>query len=154
MATACWNCGVSKSFRTESIMKCTLTTINTLREATWVMATKLTRLAHKIAIQLHLVAERCTKYGSRSRRPVRKLLDTPLYTSAPPIRLHGVVFIYRKHRDFTLPYLTPGCKYNFALLCYHLWPNLVWSADRIIRKETESFPAQTFLFEFPYTFVT
>jgi hypothetical protein len=43
------------------------------------MAEKLTRLSHKIAIQLHLVAERCTICRSRSRRPVRKLLDTPSY---------------------------------------------------------------------------
>jgi len=41
------------------------------------MAAKLTRLTHKIATQLHLVAERCTIYSSRSRRPFRKLLDTP-----------------------------------------------------------------------------
>jgi len=41
------------------------------------MAAKLTRLAHKIAIQLHLVAEICTISSSRSRRPVRKFLVTP-----------------------------------------------------------------------------
>jgi hypothetical protein len=51
-----------------------LTTINTRLEATQrVMATKLTRLTHKIAIQLHLVAESCTICSSRSRRPDRKL---------------------------------------------------------------------------------
>jgi hypothetical protein len=33
----------------------------------------------KIVIQLHLVAESCTICSSRSRRPVRKLLDTPSY---------------------------------------------------------------------------
>jgi hypothetical protein len=44
-----------------------------------VMAAKLTKLTHKIAIQLHLVAESCTIRSSRSRRPVRKLLDTPSY---------------------------------------------------------------------------
>jgi len=43
------------------------------------MATKLTRLAHKIEIKLHLVAESCTICIFRSRRPVRKLLDTPSY---------------------------------------------------------------------------
>jgi len=43
------------------------------------MATKLTILTHKIAIQLHLVAKSCTICSSRSRRPVRKLLDTPSY---------------------------------------------------------------------------
>jgi len=43
------------------------------------MAGKLTILTHKIAIQLNLVAESCTIWGSSSSRPVRKLLDTPLY---------------------------------------------------------------------------
>jgi hypothetical protein len=70
---------VSKSFRTESITKQT-TTINTRREATqMVMAAELTGLTHIIAIQLQLVAESCTICSSRSRRPVRKLLDTPSY---------------------------------------------------------------------------
>jgi hypothetical protein len=64
--------GVSKS-RTESITKYTLTTINTRWEPTQrVMAAKLTGL-----IQLNLVAESCTICSSRSRRPVRKLLNTP-----------------------------------------------------------------------------
>jgi hypothetical protein len=70
--------GVSKSFRTKSITKYRLTTINTRWEGTQrVMAAKLTRLTYKIAIQLHLVAENCTICSSRSRRPVRKLLDPP-----------------------------------------------------------------------------
>jgi hypothetical protein len=43
------------------------------------MAAKLTRLTHKIAIQLHLVAESCNICSSRARLPVRKLLDTPSY---------------------------------------------------------------------------
>jgi hypothetical protein len=56
------------------------TTINTRWEATQrVMAAKLTRLTHKIAIKLHLVAELCTICNSRCWRPVRKLLDTPSY---------------------------------------------------------------------------
>jgi hypothetical protein len=41
------------------------------------MAEKLTILNYKIAIQLHLMAESCTICSSRSRGPVRKLLDTP-----------------------------------------------------------------------------
>jgi hypothetical protein len=53
------------------------------RSNTKVMAAKLTRLTHKIAIQLHLVAESCTIYSSRSRRPVRELLDTPAYKTTP-----------------------------------------------------------------------
>jgi len=43
------------------------------------MATKLTRLTHKIVIQLHLVAESCIIYGYHAKRPVRKLLDTHSY---------------------------------------------------------------------------
>jgi len=43
------------------------------------MVAKLTRLTHKVAIQLqlHLVAESCTICSSRSTRPVRKLLVHP-----------------------------------------------------------------------------
>jgi hypothetical protein len=40
------------------------------------MTAKLTRLTHKIAIQLHLVAESCTICSSSYRRSVQKLLDT------------------------------------------------------------------------------
>jgi predicted short-subunit dehydrogenase-like oxidoreductase (DUF2520 family) len=43
------------------------------------MAAKLTRLTHKIAIQLHLLAESCIICSSHSRRRVRKLLDTLAY---------------------------------------------------------------------------
>jgi hypothetical protein len=72
--------GVSKRFRTESITKYTLTTINTRWEATQsLMGAKLTRMTHKIAIRLHVVAESCTICRSRSRRPVRKRLDKPSY---------------------------------------------------------------------------
>jgi len=40
------------------------------------MMAKLTRLPHKIAKQVHLVAGSCTICSFRSRWPVRKLLDT------------------------------------------------------------------------------
>jgi hypothetical protein len=74
-------CNCIQTFRTESVTKYMLTTISTRSEATQrVMAAKLDRLTHKIAIQLHLVAESCTICSSRSRRPVGKLLDTPSYT--------------------------------------------------------------------------
>jgi hypothetical protein len=57
-----------------------ITIINTRWEATQrVMASKLSRLTYKIAIQLHIVAESCTICGSRSRWWDRKLLDTPSY---------------------------------------------------------------------------
>jgi hypothetical protein len=43
------------------------------------MAAKLTRLTHKLAIELHLVVESCTICSFRCRRSVRKLTDTPSY---------------------------------------------------------------------------
>jgi hypothetical protein len=43
------------------------------------MDAKLTRLAHKIAIHLHLVVDSCTICSSRSRQPVWKLLVTSSY---------------------------------------------------------------------------
>jgi len=56
----------------------TTTTTNIRWEATQrVMAAKLTRLTHKIAIQLHLEVQSCAICSSLSRRPVRILLDTP-----------------------------------------------------------------------------
>jgi len=42
------------------------------------MAAKPTRQTHKIEIQLQLLAKSCTIWIFRSRRPVRKLLDTTL----------------------------------------------------------------------------
>jgi hypothetical protein len=48
------------------------------------MAAKLTRLTHKITIQLHIVAESCTICSSRSRRLVWKLLDIPSYLRRTP----------------------------------------------------------------------
>jgi hypothetical protein len=75
--------GVSVSFRSESITKYMLTLGITRRESIQrVMVAKLTRLAHKIAMQLHLMAECCTICSSSSRRPVRKLLDTSSYVAS------------------------------------------------------------------------
>jgi hypothetical protein len=70
--------GCIQKFPDWVIMKYTLTFGITRWEATWrVIAAKLTRLTHKIAVQLHVVAESCTICSSRSRRPVRKLLNNP-----------------------------------------------------------------------------
>jgi hypothetical protein len=67
--------GVSKSFRTASIKKYTLTFgIAHCCPLQRVTAAKLTTLTHKIAIHLHSVTESCTICSSRSGRPVRKLL--------------------------------------------------------------------------------
>jgi hypothetical protein len=45
------------------------------------LAAKLTRLTHKIAILLRLVAERCTICTSCSKWPVQNILDTPSYST-------------------------------------------------------------------------
>jgi hypothetical protein len=72
--------GCIQKFPDWVITKYTLTTINTIWETTKrVMAAKITRLTHKIAVQLYLVAQSCTIFSSRSRWPVLKLLDTPSY---------------------------------------------------------------------------
>jgi hypothetical protein len=55
------------------------------------MTAKLTRLTHKIAIQLHLVAESCTIFSSVFRQPVRKLLDTPSYSNSAKVWTIGVL---------------------------------------------------------------
>jgi len=43
------------------------------------MTAEQTIQTHKIAIQLHLVADSCILCSSRSWRPVRKLLDTHFF---------------------------------------------------------------------------
>jgi hypothetical protein len=73
------------------------------------MAAKLTRLTHKIGMQLHIVAESCTISSSHSRRPVRKPLDTPLYFIACSILLED----HRKgHTRFRSEYLNG--RYHFG----------------------------------------
>jgi hypothetical protein len=82
------------------------------------MATKLTRMTHEIAIQLHLVAESCTIYSSRSRLPVWKLLDTPSYNTDQNLvsELHDVALYFalkvetRKYTKFL--HVGPRCKWK------------------------------------------
>jgi hypothetical protein len=62
-----------------------------------VMVTKITRLTHKIAIQLHLVAESCTIFSYRSRWPVPKLLDTPSYCEKIYIYIYIYIYICQQH---------------------------------------------------------
>jgi hypothetical protein len=90
---------VSKTFRTESITKYTLTTINTRWEATQrVMAANLTRLTHRIVIQLYLLAESYTICTSRSRRPILKLLDTPSYIALRSLTLREDTWSYLREQ--------------------------------------------------------
>jgi hypothetical protein len=78
-----------------------------LRSKKSVMAAKLSRLTHKIAMQLHLVAESCAIYSSSSRRQVRKLLDTPSY--------HGIL-------EFCFP-TTQRCHMRILAFRLHLCRN-------------------------------
>jgi hypothetical protein len=59
------------------------------------MAAKLTKLTHKIAIQLYLVAESCIICSSRSSRPVRKLLVTPSYNEHMIVGHVRTFYVYR-----------------------------------------------------------
>jgi hypothetical protein len=90
--------GVSKSFRTESITKYTLTTINTRWEATQRgYGDRTHRLTNKTAIRLHLAAESCTICSSRSRLPVRKLFDTLVPWLHTSVRLRLQINKTTKH---------------------------------------------------------
>jgi hypothetical protein len=87
------------------------------------MTAKLTRLAHRIAIQLHLVAESCTICSSRSRRPVRKLLDNPR-TAIQPLKmlLRRVYIMYdlrpADHSDGTpFMWITRAVDYGVLRTC-------------------------------------
>jgi hypothetical protein len=78
------------------------------------MAAKLTGLTHKIAIQLHLVAESCIICSSRFRRPVRKLLDTPSAALCKVhmalVRMNNGILVSNPTQDMCL------CP-RFSLLC-------------------------------------
>jgi hypothetical protein len=131
--------GVTKSFRTESITRYTLTTINTRWEAIRrVMAAKLTRLTHKIATQMHLVAGSYTICSSGSRRPVWKVLDTLSYEWVSEcVELMALQQSLRKRSLFLLPFdrnlknaecsnilllstcIYKGDIYEFAFFCGH-----------------------------------
>jgi len=56
---------------------------NWIDNTRWETTQMLTGLSHRIAIQLHLVAESYTICSSRSRRPVREFLNTPSYLNSP-----------------------------------------------------------------------
>jgi hypothetical protein len=76
------------------------------------MAAKLTRLTHKIAIQLHLVAKSCTICSFRSRRPVRKLSDTPSHVSKLPDNLIVCYFSFR-YQSVCKVHLNNRCREMF-----------------------------------------
>jgi hypothetical protein len=73
------------------------------------MAAKLTRLTHKTMIQLHLMAQSCTICSSRSRRPIRKLLDTPSYVKKVHSNKNIIIIIIRDNR---LAPSAVGCLFN------------------------------------------
>jgi len=76
------------------------------------MAAKLTKLAHRIAIQLHLAAEKFTICSSGSRRSVRRLLDTPSYIT---IRIRKLKQKYIFHKSWF------GHSYSLPVRGLALW---------------------------------
>jgi hypothetical protein len=129
---------VSKSFRTESKTKYMLTTLNSSWEATQrVTAAKLTTLTHKIPIQLHLVAESCTISSSRSRRPVRKLLDTPSYTAWVYVQVRTKFWLEKQLGYKPIPQLNQQRHGKLTANEESNWP--IWSHDlglKTSRKQT------------------
>jgi hypothetical protein len=70
------------------------------------MAAKLTRLTHKIAIQLRLVVDNCTICSFRSRWPVREIWIHSRISLLPQYVF--IAWCLTKHRDnFTLLHLVP-----------------------------------------------
>jgi hypothetical protein len=104
------------------LTKYTLTTINTQEATQRAMAAKLTRLTHKMTIQLHLAAESCTICSCRSRHPVRKLLDTPSYPvlcyaklSNFPVRYFCTNLNFSPSKSFLLVHDLTVCNLQFYL---------------------------------------
>jgi len=88
------------------------------------MAAKLTRLTHKMMIQVHLVAEGCTICSSHAGRQVQKLLDTPSYLHLPTLMWFCKIFIlleqnYQAH-IFKNLYLLQHCDNQFYLFSNHV----------------------------------
>jgi hypothetical protein len=82
-----------------------------------VMAAKLTTLTHEIAIKLQLVTESCTICSFRSRRSVRRLLDTPSYVVWGGGGLspwHGESWVADGQEDLQI--VTVAAKVNWAPL--------------------------------------
>jgi hypothetical protein len=105
------------------------------------MAANPTRLTHKIAIQLHLVAESCTICSSRSRRPVRKLLDTP----RKPCSILKHKNIHSVLCDLS-PFVSIYCSYDEHcskhFTVYHITKLTPWS--RVLFWEADSHSASQF----------
>jgi hypothetical protein len=128
--------GVTRSLRTESITKYTLTTVNTTWEATQrVMAAKLTRLTHKIEIQLHLVAESWIIRSSRSRRPVRKLLDTPSY----PTYAFTAAFSAKQMHEPVYHHFHRSIHPNIRIQKHRVWPicYTTFTSQKVVQKNTD-----------------
>jgi len=87
------------------------------------MAAKLTRLTHKIAIQLHLVAESYTICSSRSRLPVRNLLVTPSYVEVHVGRLNaqilGVITKLNQSQNVSMIFI-------IGQSCWFLWKSVLY----------------------------
>jgi hypothetical protein len=91
------------------------------------MAAKLTRLTHKITIQLHLVAESCTNCSTRSRRPVRKLLDT----LSDGLEKHYVVRYFQNSKLILMTFIFVGREITTWQLC-ETTPSLLFNEPFVV----------------------
>jgi hypothetical protein len=98
------------------------------------MAAKLTRLTHKIAIQLQIVAKNYTVPSSRFRWPVPELLDTPSYALFFPLsvltRLHvggsGFDFLERQGFFVFATASRPALGPTWPLIQWESWVLFSW----------------------------
>jgi hypothetical protein len=112
--------GVPKSFRTELVMKYKLTTIKTHSKATqMVMVAKLTILTHKIALELHLVAEGYTVCSSSSRKLVRQLLVTPSYVAL--YRYEAILQKTCRMSNRFFFFIIPYAFFRRRIFLFYLW---------------------------------
>jgi hypothetical protein len=119
-----------------------LNEINNRWEATQVItAAKLTRLTHKIAIKLHLVAQSCIICSSCSRRPVRKPLEYSLkHLNLERLRGWEILHKQRAEADenFTCRQGRPHClQLGYEFVNYEL------DDRRFDSREEQGFPFST-----------
>jgi hypothetical protein len=136
--------GCIQKFPDGVITKYTLTTINTSWEATQrFMVAKVTRLTHKIAIQLQLVAESCTICNSHSKRPVREFLDTPSYYLPIHAKVRVVTSFMFSNQNILFTTHAPSSHHSYLSTltiygeAYKLWSSTLCS---LLQSPTTSAP--------------
>jgi hypothetical protein len=94
-----------------------------------VMVAKVTRLTHKIAIQLQLVAESCTIWSFCSRQPIWKLLNTLSYYRTFITDLVTIITYYKNCGDLGFPWKY-FCYFSLVLLLFKFDWQAISTNDR------------------------